>query len=442
MSAVMINLQRTEDRRDVVHRAVQSLSEGQLVLFPTETVYVAVASGRSVAGTSRLKSIWEGERETTTAEAGITTSRRPILAIRSFEDVLDYVPALQRFAMATGPGGGSNGYRRARPGESETPRQEAPGESSSRAVTHGPPEGPPEGSPAEGSLAGCACGVGLRMARRCWPGPVCLVYEYDRNESLAQQLPAVTRQWLTADSLLGLWVSAHLVLRDVLRMIAGPLVLIEIEAAKDAAAAVASPWGRQAALALDDGPCRYGQPLTIVRVGEAGYQVLVQGVVPESAMKKMASMMIVVVCTGNTCRSPMAEGLLRRMLAQRLGCADDQVEERGVAVASAGISAAAGAPASAEAVRVMQSKGVDISRHASQPLSEKLVRDADLVLTLTSGHRQAIVARWPELAQRVKTLRPDEGDVDDPIGAPAAVYEACAQQIEAALRDRLSELQL
>ena len=94
-----------------------------------------------------------------------------------------------------------------------------------------------------------------------------------------------------------------------------------------------------------------------------------------------------------------------------------------------------------EAIEVMKSHGLDLTRHESQPLSDKLVRHADLILALTKAHRQAIVRRWPEAAPRTQVMRLDQGDIDDPIGGPAEVYTQCAQQIEEALRQRVERME-
>ena len=132
---------------------------------------------------------------------------------------------------------------------------------------------------------------------------------------------------------------------------------------------------------------------------------------------------------------------MRRLVAEKLGCTTGEVEGRGVTIMSAGVSAAPGSCAAAEAVETMRQRGLDITCHESQPLTEKLVRHADLILTLTGGHRQQIVKRWPESATRTKTLRMDEGDIDDPIGAPAEVYQQCAAEIEDALRRRVATME-
>ncbi|MCA9258924.1 MAG: threonylcarbamoyl-AMP synthase [Planctomycetales bacterium] len=373
MPPVVINLRKAEDRRDVVHRAVQALSEGQLVAFPTETVYGLAASARCAEGVRRIYEI-KGRDEKTPLT----------LAIRGIEDAWDYVPRLGKAAT--------------------------------------------------------------RLARRCWPGPVTLVAPHGDHGSLIRQLPAEVRAAVAPSGDVGLRSPAHPAVLEVLQMIAGPIVLTSANRSGQPPAVTAEEvvanLGSGVALVLDDGPSRYGQASTVVRVTDNCCECLREGVVPHSALQRLASMMIVLCCTGNTCRSPMAEAILRRLLAERLGGEESEVETRGVLVSSAGIAASPGGKASPEAVAVMTSKGLDISGHASQPLTENLVRDADLVLTMTSGHRQAIVGRWPESASRVKTLRPDLGDIDDPIGAPEEVYRQCAEQIEAALRQRVAELDL
>jgi protein-tyrosine phosphatase len=137
----------------------------------------------------------------------------------------------------------------------------------------------------------------------------------------------------------------------------------------------------------------------------------------------------------------MAEALFRRLAAERLGCKPDELDGRGVVISSAGISAAPGGVAAPEAIETMRQRGLDLSRHESQPLSEKLVRHADVILALTGVHRQAIIRRWPEAASRTMVLRPDGGDIEDPIGGPAEVYAECAVQIEEALRQRVKTME-
>ena len=108
----------------------------------------------------------------------------------------------------------------------------------------------------------------------------------------------------------------------------------------------------------------------------------------------------------------------------------------------AGTAAMAGGKASPEAVSVMTERGLDLTAHESQPLGERLVRFSDLILTMTRGHREAILAQWPEAEPRIRVLCRSQGDVADPIGGPIQAYRRCAEQIDDELESWLSELEL
>lgn len=129
----------------------------------------------------------------------------------------------------------------------------------------------------------------------------------------------------------------------------------------------------------------------------------------------------------------MAEILLKQALAEQLRCPLESLEEEGFLVISAGLAASPGAPPALEAVEVMKDQGLDLRPHEARPLNEQLVRHADLILTMTDGHRRTIIDHWPDSASRVKLLLPEQTDVADPIGRPVAVYEQCAQQIRRAV---------
>lgn len=286
--------------------------------------------------------------------------------------------------------------------------------------------------------------LGERLARRCWPGPVTLVLEDRHQDSLLRQLCPAVQQALAPDGTIGLRAPAHQAILDVLRLLAGPVVLTSArrEGQPDAVTAqqVIERLDDDVQMVLDDGRSRFGQPSSVVRVHERDFDVLEIGVVSEQTLKRLASLIVLFVCTGNTCRSPMAEGLFRPALAKRMGCKPDELEDRGVVVMSAGIAAMLGGRAAVEAVEVMGQQGIDLSAHESQPLTEQLVRHADLILAMTRSHRKAILAEWPEAESRLKLLSTDGADVPDPIGGPVEQYQRCVAQMKPEIEKWAAEL--
>lgn len=134
---------------------------------------------------------------------------------------------------------------------------------------------------------------------------------------------------------------------------------------------------------------------------------------------------ILLVCTGNVCRSPMAAGLLRQRLAMD-GLADV------VTVSSAGVYGLDGEPASQPGVEVLASRGVDISDHSAHTITAADMARADLVLVMEDAHRRSLFYGYPHLLGKVflfSEMAGEHGDVKDPYRQPREAYERCVDEL-------------
>src|SRR3989441_4155468 len=143
---------------------------------------------------------------------------------------------------------------------------------------------------------------------------------------------------------------------------------------------------------------------------------------------------ILFVCTGNICRSPMAEGLFRHAVKGR----------NDFRVVSAGVGAVEGVPPSDHAVRALKELGIDISRQRSRMLTADLVQQADYIFGMTHSHVDAITMLYPQAAEKTfllrefdETLDSYENDISDPIGGSFEIYVACRDQIEQGIASML-----
>jgi protein-tyrosine-phosphatase len=137
---------------------------------------------------------------------------------------------------------------------------------------------------------------------------------------------------------------------------------------------------------------------------------------------------VLFVCTGNTCRSPLAEAVCKRLLADRLNCAPDELAGRGFHVNSAGVMAYPGEAASEGAVIAGGEMGADLAAHRSRPVNPELLANATHVVAMTRGHLAVLTVRFPSVGPPAVVLA-DGHDIPDPIGGELDEYRACARLI-------------
>ncbi len=379
MTVEPIQLGETADTEEAVRRAADAFASGGLVVFPTETVYGVGASAAAGGGVEALRRVKD----------------RP--DTQPFTIHLPSAEAAERYVDLSQP--------RLR-----------------------------------------------RLVNKALPGPVTLVVELDEQtvSDKVTQLggDASLRDRLYHHNTVGLRCPDHPLGRQILGSIDAPVVASSANRrgqppprnADEAAAAL----GGDVNLVVDGGACRFAKPSTIVRIattdGHLRVQVEREGVYDERMIRKMMRWSMLLVCTGNTCRSPMAEGIARKLLAEQRGIDRSDLPTAGVEVASAGVMAAGGASASPEAVAAMRKIDVDISRHRARQLSLEMIHGADVIYCMTESHRAAVLDLCP--TARPKTHLLDErGGIDDPIGGNATVYQRCAEMIRRRLEQRVKEQQ-
>jgi protein-tyrosine phosphatase len=278
-------------------------------------------------------------------------------------------------------------------------------------------------------------GVGLRLARRFWPGPLTIASGASLRQGLFPRLPQALQERLAPDQHARLRLSDHPAPRKIAAQLGMPLLFaptpwIEPEQ-------VTAALGHRVALIVSDGRTPFAQPDTVVEVRGRAWRLLSEGAIPLGEVEEAAPCRIVFVCTGNTCRSPLAEALCRKLLADKMQCPPGELSRHGFFVQSAGLAAIMGAEATPEAVSAAGELGADLTGHGSQPLTIELLLQADRLFAMTASHLRML---YGVRGVTPRLLAPDGEDVADPIGAAPEVYRDCARQIRGYLEKLLPEL--
>lgn len=147
-------------------------------------------------------------------------------------------------------------------------------------------------------------------------------------------------------------------------------------------------------------------------------------------------MHILFICTGNTCRSPMAEGYFRYLVSEST--------RKDITISSAGTFAGDGEPASVNSVKALKEIGIDISQHRSKALNREMLDRADLIIAMTQSHKQYIGQLNPKALKKTKLLGEYSNagdDIADPFGGSSEVYSYCLNAMKPSLEKLFNDIQ-
>ncbi|MCR9243755.1 MAG: Sua5/YciO/YrdC/YwlC family protein [bacterium] len=283
-----------------------------------------------------------------------------------------------------------------------------------------------------------------RLLDRYWPGPLTIVVPSSSADDGDSALPATDPDPAgNATPTVGLRLPAHDFTREVIRAAGQPLWLTGVHRAGEPPlldpAAIHTQFGDALDLLVDDGISPLGNASTVVRDLGDRLEVLRAGILDADQVLHTAAELTLFVCTGNTCRSPLAEALARDLVSRHLEIDPGDVLARGFAFASAGISTLDGMPASDNSIAAGQELGLDLSNHQSQLVTPELMAHSTRVYCLSQSHRQALLAEFPDAARKIQMLRADQLDIRDPFGGPLEVYQKVRDEIRAAIGARVSD---
>ncbi len=279
-----------------------------------------------------------------------------------------------------------------------------------------------------------------RLAQRYWPGPLTLVLH-----GVPPGLAATC-----VDGWCGVRVPDREATRAVLQAVSGPVVATSANLAGQAPVNDPAEILRIFAEAgtrpldhllsdglLEDGQGPAGQPSSILALGRGRFELLRAGALELAELRRVAGLRLGFVCTGNTCRSPMAGALAHSALAERLGGDPDSF---GFRIDTMGVTAGPGAPASQGSLEAMAELGIDLGAHRSTPAASAPLGEYDALYCMTANHRAMLVSALPPpLGERVHLLDPSGFDVPDPYGGDIDVYRSTRGAIEEFIGARLSE---
>jgi tRNA threonylcarbamoyl adenosine modification protein (Sua5/YciO/YrdC/YwlC family) len=260
------------------------------------------------------------------------------------------------------------------------------------------------------------------LAGRFWPGPVTLIALNRKDEKVGIRFPK------------------HEIAIKMINQCSEPVIAtsanISGSPSPKTAEEVLRIFPNEIDIVIDGGPCEWGQDSTVVDTVPSPPQILRRGVyvdrvgeaIEKIRLGKYPRKKILIVCTGNTCRSPMAEGWLRAEL-KRKGL-EEQIE-----VASCGIYARDGSSAAVEAILTLKNDEIEFLDFKTHPCRREDALSADLILVMSDEHQKFVTEICPPAKDRIKIL-----NVSDPVGMSMEFYERSYKAIKEKMTALWSEI--
>jgi len=284
-----------------------------------------------------------------------------------------------------------------------------------------------------------------KLIEKLWPGPLTIVFQLNNADmkKIQDSLEKPVFESLYKNNSIGIRCPDNVIAAGLLKQTKSAVIGTSANSTDEQPATEAQEvlkrFEGKIALLLDGGVCKYRKNSTVVKIGNKTPKILRPGVYSAADLEKMSIIRFLFVCSGNTCRSPMAEAMFRKYLSKKLHLKVDELEKTGYKLSSAGTLGTVGSPATAEAIAACAAKGLDIKYHTSNALSVKLIEESDFIFVMSRRHKNQITGAC-SLAAKKCLLLAEDTDIPDPIGQPAAFYQNCAELIEKAVKKRIGEL--
>jgi tRNA threonylcarbamoyl adenosine modification protein (Sua5/YciO/YrdC/YwlC family) len=265
-----------------------------------------------------------------------------------------------------------------------------------------------------------------RLIKKFWPGPLTLVLPAPEGKTTGLRFPN------------------HPVACEVIRQsgvkVGAPSANISGQPPATDGKQVIKEFEGKVDFIIDGGETKHKTSSTVARVVTNKIEILREGAIPKQLLLDLNYAYIIFVCSGNTCRSPIAEALFKTIVAQRFKVKIEELEKIGFKISSAGTTTESGASASQGAIDIVKEFGGDISSHRSTQLTPEMIEDADWVVNMTKQQKE-MVEKWaPEHSHKIILLNPEGKDIEDPLSGSKELYRQCVNEIKRCLIRRVEEL--